>query len=221
MCDRGRSTGGVIPSVNRALLALADRVGVDPALLGDVVEDWRAGRSASWLARQLLAAVALTIRAQAIVAPSRLFVPIYVGTVVACVLRVVTLPIAPMAARHFGSAVGNSLLIWKLDVLRVAFFRYQLYDLPRVVITCVVYAAAGYAVRRAARQSPGSIIVYWFLVQVFWGVGLVGLWPEAALTPKSALYTYSTLYSFVCLPIAILLPGLRRSQQHVGSARGE
>ena len=85
----------------------------------------------------------------------------------------------------------------------------------------MVYAAAGYAVRRAARQSPGSIIVYWFLVQVFWGVGLVGLWPEAALTPKSALYTYGTLYSFVCLPIAILLPGLRRSQQHVGSARGE
>lgn len=208
-------------SVNEALLALADRVGVDPALLGDVVEGWRAGRSAPWLARQLLAAVALTMRAQALGSPSRLLVPIYVGTVVACVLRVVTLPLAPMAARHFGIAVGDSLLSWKLDALRAAFFNYQLYDLPRVFITCVVYAAAGYTVRRTSRQAPGSVIVYWLLAQVFWGVGLAGPWQGAALTPTSDLNTYSTLYSFVCLPIAILLPGLRRSQQHVAAAGGE
>lgn len=208
-------------SVNRALLALADRVGVDPALLGDVVERRESGKSAPWLARQLIVAVALTMKGQALGAPSTLLVPLYVGTVVACVLAVVTLPIAPIAARHLTNAVGDSLLIRKLDALRMAFFRYQLYDLPRVAITCLVFAAASYAVRTAARQSLGSVIVYWLLVQVFWGVGLIGLWPEAALIPRSAFSSYGSLYSFVCLPIAILLPGVRRSPLRVGAAGGE
>ena len=62
-CVIGADRPGVIPSVNRALLAQPTSRRRSRAAFGDVVEDWRAGRSASWLARQLLAAVALTIRA--------------------------------------------------------------------------------------------------------------------------------------------------------------
>lgn len=207
--------------VNRALLALTERVGVDPALIGDLAEGQRAGRSAAWLAWQLLGALVLTVKTQALNPPSRLVVAIYVGTVVAWVLRVVTLPIAPIAGRYFGAAVGNSLLVWKLDALRLAFFTYQLYDLPGVVVTCASYAAAGYAVRSVARKAPGLVVVYWLLVQAFWGVGLVGRWRDAALTSESNLYPYITLYTFVCLPIAILLPGLGRNALRTRAACGD
>lgn len=204
--------------LNRALLAFAEGVGVDVALLGDLAEGRRSGKSEAWLTRQLAAAVAIAVKGQSLGQPAQLLLAIYVGTVVAWVLRVATMPFESMMARHFGITVGNALLAWQLDTLRFAFFTYQLYDLPRVVVTCLIYAAAGWAVRKAVPQAPGLVIVYCLAVQLFWGFSIAGRWHDAALTPKMNLYPYISLCSFVVLPIAILVPGLIGHRQRLAPA---
>lgn len=207
--------------LNRALLAFAERVGVDAALLGDLAERSRVRKSDTWLTRQLVAAVAIAVKEQSVGQPAQLLLAIYVGTIVAWVLRVATMPFVPMFTRHFGITVGNALLAWQLDTLRFGFFTYRLYDLPRVWVTLLIYAAAGYAVRRAVPRAPGLVIVYWVAAQLFWGVSLVERWHDAALIPKMSAYPYISLYSFLFLPVAILLPGLSGKWQRPASASAD
>jgi len=189
--------------------ALLRRMDVDPSLVGDLVEQYAAGRSRLWLWRQALLAVvvgnATSIWKHRLLALRALMV----GILTVSMLRAATFVPTQAGLRMFGISVGNYLLETQHETLRFIFMRYHLFDLPLVGADCLIYGLAGWLVARTHRgQRAAMVLLFACFVEAWWAYALIRQFRMAMIVPKMNMYPYIPAVSFVLLAPSIIWAGL-------------
>lgn len=188
------------------MTSLLQQLGVDPSLLGDILERRHAGASRLWMARQMLwaglHAFFRTVRAQWMFSLRALLV----GTVVMTSVTWLAQPYARAANRTFGVGVGNLLLASDQHNLRWAFLHFQLWLLPQVLTTCLAGALAAWIIGRLHRSHRATMVLLFALgVELYylqWVIGslfiAIQFWPVSVF-PFMAIATTIALIPSVTI----------------------
>ena len=178
------------------------------SMAGDLIEQYRDGRSAMWYRRQVLTTIVAA--AVADVREHKLFAvrAIAIWFVATIVLNWLTASLrrvaVPMVPQFGGMAVGDAAAV--LGLVRRAF----------ALLLCVGYAAIGWTIARAQRDYTIGMVVLCAAIPLVpatqwgwrtWTLLQAGLWPDWGM----GTFRLALLFQMVCLftvyPLCILLGG--------------
>jgi hypothetical protein len=166
----------------------------NPALVGDALEQFRLGRSASWYWRQVIAAIAVSIASEVRRHPI-------------ITMRAIALGFAftELMWRYVMWAVMNyDELLFATGLAR--WFYIHGYGLPRLAIwaaTALLYGASGWIVGRASRESAPIVLVYVGIGEFLFFL-VFGMWSFVEPLPHLQV----TILTIAVRPIPTLCGGL-------------
>jgi hypothetical protein len=189
---------------------LLERVAVPEALIGDLDEGRRAGRSRRWFARQAAVAIVQTVARQCSMA-----------TISTALVASALLFVWFEGALKLYSAFLNSLHVEsRLVHPRLFYFVWIIYCLPLNTGWCAGCAVTGWLVARLHRGHPAAVGLMTAAVQlpvvVWFGWPYLRLLvhvepPFSPLLSDHVGYLFDTLIAFVGMPLCTLIGGLLAS----------
>jgi hypothetical protein len=195
-------------------LWLAEKCGLDPALTGDLLEQYASGRSAFWLWRQALSAVVLNTYRTAYIERWIALRAVVVGAGV--------LGVSALIGRYTALLVGRPLQTYSLDVILSGGSRpngwWFLYRTAFWVLApCMGWVVAGWVV---GRWHPRSMVMMFLAVLLLLHGSLYGVsvWKAWRLMPPAEWLdnpvilgglALQLILSFLAMPLSILGGGLQ------------
>ncbi len=190
-------------------MKLLERFGVDPALVGDLIERRGAGASVVWFWRQAVLAIAIKITRDITNHWLLALRALVVGAITMQALSLALNSPGVAASQWFGVKAGNLLLEWHLESLRWNFFLYHLWSLPQVLISAVTGACATFLVSRTHRaQAMSMVILFLTVTELLWTYQIVERWRWAAVMPATNQWPYRPVLTAIVLIPTMLIVGL-------------
>jgi hypothetical protein len=198
---------------------LLNQVAPNEALAGDLIEQFRQGRSSLWYWRQVIVAMVISVYDGIRYHKGAAGRAVLMGLALMWLFGFVTGPLDDVTGRW---AVGfsNWLLVNELHDLRFWWHRLELYNLTPSVIWCVGLWSIGWlVVRTHPFRNVALIFPLWVALLIYNAQATFGLafyWIIVAKLSTAWLYGvfFRSLFYFVIVPISLFAGGFAAADRH-------